>query len=83
VNEQQAGAALAGVVQMTETPKYRDEKLPVTGEVGSEGGSYADPTFQRATEEGDIDMASTPVAPDHIIPPGPEPAEGMKKPVTE
>jgi hypothetical protein len=68
---------------MSDTPKYRDEKLPVTGEVGGEGGSYADPTFQRATEEGDIDIASTPGAPDHIVPPGPDPDQGMKKPVTE
>jgi hypothetical protein len=68
---------------MTDTPKYRDEKLPVTAEVGSEGGSYADPTFQEATERGDIDSASQPVAPDHIVPPGPDPDKGMKKPVTE
>ena len=68
---------------MSDTPKYRDEKLPVTGEVGSEGGSYADPTYQEATEHGDIDSASRPVPPDHIIPPGPEPAEGMKKPPSE
>lgn len=68
---------------MSDTPKYRDEKLPVTGEVGSEGGSFADPTFQEATEQGDVDTASRPVAPDHIIPTGPEPVEGMKKPPSE
>lgn len=33
----------------TERP---DSKLPVTGEVGSEGGSYADPTHQVATFSG-------------------------------
>jgi hypothetical protein len=28
--------------------------LPVTGEVGSEGGSYADATAQKATREGGV-----------------------------
>ncbi len=68
---------------MADAPKYRDERLPVTAEVGGEGGSHADPTFQKATEEGDIDIADEHVAPDHIIPPGPDPAEGMKKQSTE
>jgi hypothetical protein len=68
---------------MTETPKYRDDKLPVTGEVGSEGGSYAEPTFQEAAEHGDIATESQPVAPDPIVPPGPDPDRGMKKPPAE
>ena len=37
--------------------KPRDDeadRLPVTAEVGSEGGSYADPTTQVATERGDL-----------------------------
>ena len=29
-------------------------KLPITGEVGSEGGSYAEPTLQRSWFEGDV-----------------------------
>jgi hypothetical protein len=77
------GAALATWFHMAKTPMYRDEKLPVTAEVGSEGGSYADPTFQEATDHGDIDSALQTVPPDHLIPPGSEPAEGMKKPPTE
>jgi hypothetical protein len=32
----------------------RRETLPVTGEVGSEGGSFADPTTQVSTLEGDV-----------------------------
>jgi hypothetical protein len=32
----------------------RNDALPVTSEVGSEGGSFADPTAQVATSEGDI-----------------------------
>jgi hypothetical protein len=66
-----------------DTPKYRDEKLPVTGEVGSEGGSFADPTYQEATNTGDINTDAPPVAPDHLISAGPDPDQGMKKPTTE
>jgi hypothetical protein len=32
--------------------KRDDDDLPVTAEVGSEGGSYADPTVQKATRTG-------------------------------
>jgi hypothetical protein len=34
---------------MADAPKYRDEPLPVTAEVGGEGGSFADPTYQEST----------------------------------
>jgi hypothetical protein len=37
-----------------------EEKLPVTAEVGGEGGSYADPTTQVATFEGDVPNAGEP-----------------------
>jgi hypothetical protein len=37
--------------------KDRDTRLPVTGEVGSEGGSFADATSQVSTFEGDIHTA--------------------------
>lgn len=36
------------------TDDRADRKLPVTGEVGSEGGSYADPTLQVSSFEGDL-----------------------------
>jgi hypothetical protein len=68
---------------MADTPKYRDERLPVTAEVGGEGGSYADPTYQIATNRGDVPTTEEQAAPDHLVPPGPDPDEGMKKPVTE
>lgn len=32
--------------------RFRDEKLPVTEEVGDEGGSFADPTYQEAAKSG-------------------------------
>lgn len=41
-------------VSMSGTDDRADKKLPVTGEVGSEGGSYADPTYQVATFEEDL-----------------------------
>ena len=36
------------------TDDRADKALPVTGEVGSEGGSYADPTYQVPTFEEDL-----------------------------
>jgi hypothetical protein len=52
------------------TPGHKHEKLPITAEVGGEGGSYADPTNQVATFEGDVpkvnDVTSDAVEPDII-----------------
>lgn len=39
---------------MARTDDRTEGQLPVTGEVGSEGGSFADPTVQVATFEGDV-----------------------------
>jgi hypothetical protein len=39
---------------MSGTKDRTDRKLPVTGEVGSEGGSFADATLQVSTFEGDL-----------------------------
>jgi hypothetical protein len=48
-------------------PKDRGESLPVTAEVGDEGGSYADPTNQVATFNNDADRER-----DEALPPAPE-----------
>ena len=40
-----------------------DRKLPVTGEVGSEGGSYADATYQVAERDGDVGKTAQAVEP--------------------
>ena len=40
---------------MSGTDDRADKKLPVTGEVGSEGGSYADPTYQVPTFDEDLE----------------------------
>ena len=49
---------------MSQTKERADRKLPVTGEVGSEGGSYADATYQVAEREGDIGKTAQAVEPD-------------------
>jgi hypothetical protein len=64
------------------------ESLPVTSEVGSEGGSYADPTAQVATEKGHLPVAKPPqpqrtepgvVA--EAVQPGPDaPEDGVRTP---
>jgi hypothetical protein len=46
----------------TDDPAFR--KLPVTGEVGSEGGSYADATTQVAPFEGDLGRTAQNAEPD-------------------
>jgi hypothetical protein len=43
---------------MSEQDDRREETLPVTAEVGSEGGSFADPTHQVSTFEGDIERTT-------------------------
>jgi hypothetical protein len=43
-----------------------DKKLPVTGEVGSEGGSYADATLQISNVEGDLGREAPAVEPEKV-----------------
>lgn len=49
---------------MTDRDERAGQKLPVTGEVGSEGGSYADATAQVAERNGDIGKTAQAVEPD-------------------
>ena len=49
---------------MADMDERADRKLPVTGEVGSEGGSYADATYQVAERHGDIGKTAQAVEPD-------------------
>lgn len=51
---------------MSRTDDRADTKLPVTGEVGSEGGSYGDPTLQVATHEGDLGKTAEAVEPETV-----------------
>jgi hypothetical protein len=48
----------------TGTDDRADKKLPVTGEVGSEGGSFADATYQVSEFEGDLGRTSDAIEPD-------------------
>lgn len=45
---------------VTENDDRRERTLPVTAEVGSEGGSFADPTMQVATFSEDSDIPRGP-----------------------
>jgi hypothetical protein len=69
---------------MSHPDDRRDKKLPVTAEVGGEGGSFADPTQQVATFDGDVANADTTgedrVASDVIES---DTADGMRKYPTE
>ena len=38
---------------MDDEKKFRDDHLPVTAEIGGEGGSYADPTYQESATKPD------------------------------
>jgi hypothetical protein len=47
---------------MSRTDDRREHTLPVTAEVGGEGGSFADPTIQVATFENDLRRGGGPAA---------------------
>ncbi len=71
---------------MKDQPKFRDDKLAVTGEVGSEGGSFADPTFQEAAKLRLLGTGLPRYACAECEPgtdTGPDPDQGMKKYPTE
>jgi hypothetical protein len=61
-------------------------KLPVTAEVGSEGGSYADPTVQEATRKGNLpeaeenerSSATTGAVAGAVGPQAQDPADGVR-----
>lgn len=61
-----AGFRFADSRTMGRTDDRADKKLPVTGEVGSEGGSYADATMQISTFEGDIGRIAEASEPDGV-----------------
>lgn len=44
---------------MSRTDDRTNPSLPVTAEVGGEGGSFADPTGQVASFEGDLDRVES------------------------
>lgn len=67
---------------MSRSDDRRENKLPVTGEVGGEGGSFADPTIQVPTFEEDLPRTDEPTV-DTTLTPEPEPKPRMRRDVTE
>jgi hypothetical protein len=51
---------------MSGTDDRADKKLPVTGEIGSEGGSYGDATLQISTFDGDLGRNAEAVEPENV-----------------
>ena len=51
---------------MSHTDDRADKSLPVTGEVGSEGGSYADPTVQAPTFNEDLGRVAENAEPEKV-----------------
>jgi hypothetical protein len=69
---------------MSRSENRTEPKLPVTAEVGGEGGSFADPTVQVATQEGDIaneDATAGDRVPTDVV--ESDTASGMRKYPTE
>jgi hypothetical protein len=67
---------------MTRSDDRRENKLPVTGEVGGEGGSFADPTIQVPTFNGDLPRADETV-PETTLTPDAEPTPRMRREVNK
>lgn len=60
----------------------RENKLPVTSEVGAEGGSYADPTIQVPTFHDDLPRTDETVT-ETTLTPEPDAPPRMRRDVTE
>lgn len=67
---------------MSRSEDRREHKLPVTAEIGAEGGSYADPTTQVSTFEGDVPRTDETLT-DAPLEPDPEPAPQIRRDHTE
>ena len=67
---------------MSRSDDRRENKLPVTAEVGGEGGSYADPTLQVPTFDQDIPRTDETV-PEPPLAPSDEPTPRMRRDVSE
>ena len=72
---------------MRDKPDATRERLPITAEVGDEGGSFADPTYQESSKRGPrgpglprVEEMPQPVHPDDRRG---DPDAGMKKYPTE
>lgn len=69
---------------MSRSDDRRENTLPVTAEVGAEGGSYADPTIQVPTFQEDLPRTDEVLSDnDTTIPADPDPAPRMRRDVSE
>lgn len=68
---------------MSRSDDRRENKLPVTAEVGDEGGSYADPTIQVPTFHDDIARTDKTVSDAPTVPADPDPTPRMRRDVGE
>lgn len=68
---------------MSRSDDRREHKLPVTAEVGDEGGSYADPTIQVPTFHDDIARTDETVSDEPMVPADTEPTPRMRRDVGE
>lgn len=64
---------------MSRSDDRRENKLPVTAEVGDEGGSYADPTIQVPTFHEDLGRTDETVSDAPAIPADAEPAPRVRR----
>ena len=68
---------------MSRSDDRREHTLPVTAEVGDEGGSYADPTIQVPTFHEDLGRTDETVSDAPMVPADPEPTPRMRRDVGE
>ena len=64
---------------MSRSDDRRENKLPVTAEVGDEGGSYADPTIQVPTFHEDLGRTDEIVSDAPAIPADAEPPPRVRR----
>ena len=68
---------------MSRSDDRRENKLPVTAEIGDEGGSYADPTIQVPTFHDDLGRTDETVPDAPMVPADPEPSPRMRRDPSE
>ena len=68
---------------MSRSDDRRENKLPVTAEVGGEGGSFADPTIQVPTFHDDVARTDETASDAPVMPADSEPTPRMRRDVNE
>ena len=68
---------------MSRSEDRRENTLPVTAEIGAEGGSYADPTIQVPTFHEDVPRTDETLSDAPLIPADPEPTPRLRRDTSE